>query len=119
MVRWAGLTVRLLPPERNRYRVHTSQRRGTGPIALVLLPDVGNRGSAATACHTRKGEPIFERAQYVVVRDVFRVAAHLDVLTVEHGGDAVALAAVVLIEGKDQQAIVVLGPLRVAVDVVL
>jgi len=53
------------------------------------------------------------------VVDRFRILAGHDHLPHEDGRYAVALAAIVLIEGHDEEAIVVHGPLRVPVQVLL
>jgi hypothetical protein len=53
------------------------------------------------------------------VIDRFRILAGDDHLPYEDGGYAVALAAIVFVEGHDQKAVVGQGPLNVAVEVLL
>ena len=51
--------------------------------------------------------------------DQLRILAGHDHLSHEDGGYAVALAAIVLVEGHDQEAVVGHGPLRVSAQVQL
>jgi len=53
------------------------------------------------------------------VVDQLRILAGRDHLSHEDGGYAVALAAIVLVEGHDQKAVVGHGPLHVPVQVLL
>src|SRR5438270_10366282 len=60
---------------------------------------------------------VLERAEHAVVVNGFRVAAGFDRLAGEEGGDVIVAAA--LVPGDDQEAVVRLGPLGVAAEVVL
>lgn len=51
--------------------------------------------------------------------DQFRILTGHDHLAHENGGDAVALAAIVLVEGNDKKTVVGRSPLRVTVKVLL
>jgi hypothetical protein len=53
------------------------------------------------------------------VVDQLRILAWHDHLPHEHGGYAVALTAIVLVEGQDEKAVVGHGPLHVSVQVLL
>jgi len=62
---------------------------------------------------------IFESTQQVEVVDRLEILAGNDHLPYEDGSYAVALAAIVLVKGHDEKAVVGQGPLYVSVQVLL
>src|SRR5205823_9247174 len=91
----------------------------SGSSSPTSVPDVADRADVARVRRAAHTVQALQRAQYRVVGDVFAVASGRHVRAVEQRRDAVALAAVVLVEGHHEQAVVCPGPGGVPAEVVL
>src|SRR5262249_42000358 len=93
--------------------------REAGRSGGAARPDVADGGGAGALAGIWQAVHVLKGAQHVEVVDVPAVLPRLDPLVIEDRGYLVVLAAVVLVPGDDQEAVVRLGPLGVGIDVVL
>src|ERR1700730_7617175 len=88
------------------------------PTAAGRRPDICDRCRAGRAARVAEAVHVLDRAQHAVVVDRLAVASRRDPGPHEDRRDLIVAAiVVVLVPGQDEEAVVGLGPLVVAVEV--